>query len=241
MTPEANRPTEADRPAEQDWSVEPNRSVEPDWRSADHIELAVPARHVALAVPAGSRRRPSRSIPLRRCLAAVGLAAIGALAAGLLYAHQTRTIVSARVQSSPGQATANLTGCPIGAACSWSELPDGGPLLHAVRHLLPTAALVQAESVYDNGTAREYLVRLVASTPDGLQLTVTATRDPAGQAVPGWRSALPGQGPADIALVVPGRRPGTAVAVTATVPTGIPVPATALLRLATDPSLQLAP
>ena len=163
------------------------------------------------------------------------------MAAGLLYVQQSRTIVSTRVVSSPGQATANLTGCPVGAACSWSQLPDGGPLFHAVQHLLPSVAVVQAESVYDNGTAREYLVRLVAGTPDGIQLTVTATRDPAGRAVPGWRSALPGQGPADIALVVPGRRPGTAVAVTATVPAGVPVPAAALRQLAADPSLQLAP
>jgi len=204
---------------------------EPDWRSADHIDLAVPDRSPGRL----------RSIPLRWCLAAVGPAALATLAAGLFYAHQSRTIVSTRVVSSPGQATANLTGCPVGAACSWSQLPDGGPLLHAAQHALPTVALIRAESVYDNGTAREYLVRLVAGTPDGIQLTVTATRDRAGRAVPAWRSALPGQGPADIALVAPGRRPGTAVAVTATVPAGVPVPASALLQLATDPSLQLAP
>jgi hypothetical protein len=205
---------------------------DPDWRSVDHIDLAVPDR---------STPRPQRSIPLRWGLAAVGLAAVGALAAGLLYVRQGRTVVSTRVVSSPGQATANLTGCPVGAACSWSQLPDGGSLFHAVQHALPTVAVVQAESVYDNGTAREYLVRLVAGTPDGIQLTVTATRDPAGRVVPDWRSALPGHGPADIALVVPGHRPGTAVAVTATVPAGVPVPAAALLQLATDPSLQLAP
>jgi hypothetical protein len=205
---------------------------DPGWRSVDHIDLAVPDRFAG---------RARRTIPLRRCLAAVGLAAAGALAAGLLYARQSRTIVSSRVVSSPGQATANLTGCPVGAACSWSQLPDGGPLFHAVQRALPTAVVVQAESVYDNGTAREYLVRLVAGTPDGIQLTITATRDPAGRPVPDWRSALPGQGPADIALVVPGQRAGTAVAVTATVPAGMSVPAAALLRLATDPSLQLAP
>ncbi|HJQ02373.1 MAG TPA: hypothetical protein VJ851_12290 [Jatrophihabitans sp.] len=212
--------------AEQDWPSDP------DWRSTDHIELTDPDE---------SADRPRRSIPLRWGLTAAGLAAVGALAGGVLYVHQTRTIVSTRVLSSPGQATANLTGCPVGAACSWSQLPDGGPLFHAVQHLLPTVTVVQAEAVYDNGTAREYLVRLVAGTPDGIQLTVIATRDRAGRAVPDWRSALPQQGPADIALVVPGRRPGTAVAVTATVPAGVPVPAAALQTLATDPSLQLAP
>jgi hypothetical protein len=211
---------------------EQNWLSEPGWQSVDHIDLAGPAR---------SAERPGRSVPLRWCLVAAGVAATGALAAGLLYAEQSRTIVSTRVVSSPGQATANLTGCPVGAACSWSELPDGGPLLHAVQHLLPTVTVVRAESVYDNGTAREYLVRLVAETPDGIQLTVTATRDRAGHTVPGWRSALPARGPVDIALVVPGRRAGTAVAVTATVPVGVQVPATALRQLATDPSLQLAP
>jgi len=218
--------------SEQSWPSEPDWTSEPDWRSADHIELSVPAE---------SGSGPRRAVPLRWGLATIGLAAAGALAAGLFYAHQTRTIVSTRVRSSPGQATANLTGCPVGAACSWSELPDGGPLFYAVRHALPTAEVLQAESEYDNGTAREYLVRLVADTPDGIQLTVTATWDPAGRPVPGWRSALPGQGPADIALVVPGLRPGTAVAVIATVPAGVSVPATALLQLATDLSLQLAP
>jgi len=211
---------------------EENWLSEPGWQSVDHIDLADPAQPV---------ERPGRSVPLRWCLVAVGLAATGALAAGLLYAEQSRAIVSTRVVSSPGQATANLTGCPVGAACSWSELPDGGPLFHAVQHLLPTVTVVRAESVYDSGTAREYLVRLVAETPEGIQLTVTATHDPAGRSMPEWRSALPARGPADIALVIPGHRPGTGIAVTATVPAGVPVPATALRQLATDPSLQLAP
>ncbi len=211
---------------------EENWLSEPDWQSADHIDLAEPVQ---------AAERPGRSVPLRWCLVAAGMAATGALAAGLLYAEQSRTIVSTRVVSSPGQATANLTGCPVGAVCSRSELPDGGPLLHAVQHLLPAVTMVRAESVYDSGTAREYLVRLVAETPDGIQLTVTATRDPAGDAVPDWRSELPARGPADIALVVPGDRPGTAVAVTASVPVGVAVPATALRQLATDPSLQLVP
>jgi hypothetical protein len=211
---------------------EENWLSEPGWQSADHIDLAGPVRPT---------ERPGRSVPLRWCLVTAGVAATGTLVAGLRYGEQSRTIVSTRVVSSPGQATANLTGCPVGTACSWSELPDGGPLFHAVQHLLPTVTVVRAESVYDNGTAREYLVRLVAETPDGLQLTVTATRDPAGRTVPDWRSALPARGPADIALVVPGHRPGTAVAVTAAVPVGVPVPAAALRQLASDPSLQLAP
>lgn len=203
-----------------------------DWQSADHIDLATPAAF---------RQRPTRSLPLGWCLTAAGLAAVATLAAGALFVERSRTIVSTRVVSSPGQATANLTGCPVGANCTWSQLPDGGPLFHAVRHLLPTAALVQAQSVYDTGTAREYLVWLVAETPDGIQLTVTATRDPGDRILPAWQSALPATGPADIVLVVPGHRAGTAVAVSASVPTGIAVPGTALRQLAADPSLQLAP
>lgn len=214
---------------------------QPDWRSADHIDLAVPARSVEQQDRAWSADRPGRAIPLRWCLVAAGSAAVCTLAAGALYVQRTRTVVSTRVVSSPGQATANLTGCPVGASCSWSQLSDGGPLFHAVQHLLPAAAVIQAESVYDNGTAREYLVRLVAETPDGVQLTVTATRDPSGHPTPGWQSAIPARGPADIALVVPGDRAGTAIAVSATVPIGVQVPAAALRQLAADPSLQLAP
>ena len=188
--------------------------------------------------PDGSGRRP---VGTWWCLAAVTVAVVGVLAAGQLYADRTRTIVSTRVVSSPGQATANLTGCPVVASCSWSEQPDGGPLFNAVRQLLPAAALVGAESVFDTGSAREYLARLVVRTPDGLLLRLTATRDPTEHPVPGWQSALPARGPADIALVVPGRRPGTALAITATVPAGVAVPVAALSQLAADPSLQLAP
>jgi hypothetical protein len=220
-----------------DGSNRPDWQSDPDWQSVDHIELTVPDSRTDPGRPS----RPSRPIRQRWCLAAVGLAAVGVLAGGLLYADRTRTVISTRVVSSPGQATADLTGCPVTANCTWRDQPDGGPLFVAVKRLLPTAALIRAESVFDTGSAREYLARLAVRTSDGLLLTLTATRNVTDRAVLGWQSPLPAGGPADIALVVPGHQPGSAVAVTATVPAGVAVPAAALRELAADPSLQLAP
>jgi hypothetical protein len=180
-----------------------------------------------------------RSVGMRWCVTAVGLAAAGALAGGLLYADRTRTVGDTRTVASPGYATADLIGCPVRASCALSEVADGGPLLVAVRHYLPAAVMLRSHSVSDANSARPYLVRLAVRTPDGILLTLTASYRPSGPAAPAWRSPLPAVGPADIALVVPGRRAGTALAVTATVPAGIAVPAAALRALATDPSLQL--
>jgi hypothetical protein len=184
----------------------------------------------------GAGRRP---IGMRWCVTAVGLAAAGALAGGLLYADRTRTVVDTRTVASPGYATADLIGCPVRASCAASEVPDGGPLLVAVRHYLPAAVMLRSHSVSDANSARPYLVRLAVRNPDGILLTLTASYRPSGPAVPAWRTPLPAVGPADIALVVPGRLGGTALAVTATVPTGIAVPVAALQELAADQSLQL--
>ena len=191
-------------------------------------------------LPAQPERLP-RPIGLRWCLLAVVLAMLGVLAGGLLYAHRSRTITSTRVILMPGQATTNLTGCPAQAVCTVVEPPGGGTLFHPAVSYLPGADLVGGESVYDTASTRDYRSSLVMRTPDGVLVTLTSCYDPTGAAIPAWQSPLPAVGPADIALVVPGRRPGTAVAVTATVPAGVPVPATALLQLATDPNLQLAP
>jgi hypothetical protein len=217
---------------------------------ADEIELVVTdegddAHAPDGVVPGGDRNpdlpeRPGRPIGLRWCLAAVSLATAGVLAGGLLYADRTRTIDRTEVTSTLGRATENLTGCPVQATCNFGELPDGGDLFGPTERYLPGAALVHADWVFDSGSAQDYRVSLVVRTPSGMLVTVTATRNLFGPAVPAWQSPIPAVGPADIALVVPGPRPGTALAVTATVPAGVAVPAVGLQSLAADQSLQLS-
>jgi hypothetical protein len=226
--------------------MKPARSNHQHW--ADEIELVVTddgdGGQVPDSVsPAGEDHgpdRPRRPIGLRWCLAAVTLATVGVLAGGQLYAHRTRTIVRTEVTSTPGQATENLTGCPIGASCNFGELPDGGALLGTTLNYLPGVALVRAEWVFDSGSGQDYRQSLVVRTPSGILVTVMATRISSGPAAPAWQSPIPSVGPAEVALVVPGLRPGTALAVTATVPAGVAVPAADLQSLAADPSLQLS-
>lgn len=184
--------------------------------------------------------RAGRPIRPRWCVAAALLSLISALVCGALYLHRARPIVVTRIVSTPGQPTQDLTGCPIRTRCSYTDSPAGGGLFPIAERYLPGSELLTGSSVYDASTAAGYRTTVTLRTPQGVLVMAVAERSPGGISVPAWRSALPGTGPADLTLVVPGQRPGSDVAVSAHVPAGVAVPASALQRLAADPSLQLA-
>lgn len=209
----------------------------PDWHDA--VSFAIVDGEFTEPEPSRPTRT-SRPIGLRWCLSAAGAALLLATAAASLAYYRSRPIVSTRLVSTHGEATADLTGCPLLAQC---EVTDGasGNLLTLATEYLPDAQLLRASTVFDDYSAADYRDTLVLRTGAGLTIWLVANCDPRGVAIAGWQSAAPGTGPADIAVVVAGPKAGCSVAVIAQVPPGVAVPGAALRELAADPSTQLHP
>ena len=138
-----------------DWQIGPTTSTRP-------TPATPPARRDAATAEVADRAAG----PTGGCLARRGAVAVGAGRRPVpLYAVPSRTVVTTRVVSSPGQATANLTGCPVDAACCWSQLPDGGPLFGGLASTIRRASPVAGRLSSTTGSAHEYLVDPIAEHP----------------------------------------------------------------------------
>lgn len=179
-------------------------------------------------------------VGLRWCVTAAALAVVVLLAALAVFYQRSQPIVT-RTVASQGQATQNLTGCPVLATCG--KLDDVRPsLLIVAEQYLPGSEQLRLETAYDESSTISYRSTVVLRTPGGVTVSIVASFDPRGIRVGRWSSSVPSTGPAEITLVTPGYyTPGTSLAVTAQVPAGVAVPVTALRKLAADPSLQLEP
>ncbi|MGI8666117.1 MAG: hypothetical protein ACR2N4_08820 [Jatrophihabitans sp.] len=209
--------------------------------SSDDIHFTIDGATPSRQRPGPRPRRAGRRIPLRWCALAAGLALLAAVTAGIGYHQRGRPVISTRVlPASPGQATADLTGCPVGGQCSYGSIPaDEFPTTLA--RLFPAMTPTPMTVVYDAAGATDYRRSLAFSTPSGIHVTIESDYRPDAPAVSAHVSTpIPQQGPADLVLVQPGSRAGDSVAVLAHVPAGVPVPIAELRLLVADPDLQLA-
>ena len=186
--------------------------------------------------PVPAERPPTRAIPIRWCLLALGLALVLAAAGVAAQQYRSRTITTTTVVSSGGFASVDLTGCPIGTDCSYGSQP-GAQLLQLIEVHFPRVEQLSASIVFDIDTASNYRSSVLATVGSGITVLVTAQCVPRGDRVSPWRSSVPTVGPADVAVVLPGPVRGCSVAVTAHVPAGVAVPARALAELADEPGL----
>lgn len=185
-------------------------------------------------------RRPDRpGLPLRWCAGAALLMLLAVLLSGGFFLYRIRPITTTQVLSSGGAATFDLTGCPLPDTCSYLSEPGAALLPTAERYFSITRQL-QAATIFDTTADATYRASLVLDTSSNFTLSIVAQCILGGPPVTAWQSPMPAFGPAEITLVVPGND-GCSVAVSARVPAGMAVRATALRRLAADPDLQLQP
>jgi hypothetical protein len=116
----------------------------------------------------------------------------------------------------------------------------GQPLATTARRLFPDATVISAVSVVQSDTGQAVQTVIVLHARSGVEVSATVQCLPGGGAIPGRSAALPAVGPAQADFVVAGS-PGCSVAVAAQVPRSVRVPLAELLKLATDPGVQLHP
>jgi hypothetical protein len=215
------------------------RSSRPDPAAIDFIILEDEAAERESPVAADSIETGA-GLGLRWCAAAAAIATVLLLIAITLFYQRSQPIVT-RTVASQGQATQNLTGCPVIAQCGDRDnVRASVPIV--VEQYLPGSSQLLLDTVYDESSDTDYRSTVVLRTFDGVIVTIVASYDPRGAPVSRWNSSVPSTGPAEITLVTPGYyTSGTSLAVTAQVPAGVTVPAIALRKLAADPSLQLEP
>lgn len=215
----------------------------PDWtesvvlRSYDS-SLAAPEPPAALEQP-GRDQPPARSRVVPAWLVAVALVVAGCatVAASLWWQHQSRTILVTKRVVPSHAAGADALGCPHLASCR-VRADLGQPLGSTARRLFPDATVVSSVSVVESDTGQTVLTTIVLHVRSGVEVSATAQCVPDGDPIPGRAAALPTVGPAQADFVVAGSA-GCSVAVSAQIPRSVAVPLTQLLKLATDPSVQL--
>jgi hypothetical protein len=181
---------------------------------------------------------PPRIVPSWLVALAVLVACGATVAASLWWQFRSRTIVVTNRVLPSYAAGADAFGCPNLSSCD-VRAGIAQPLSTAARRLFPNAMVISSVSVVDSDTGRTVQTAIVLHARSGVEVSATAQCLPDGGPIPGRAAALPQVGPAQADFVVAGK-PGCNVAVSAQIPRSVRVPVTELLKLATDPSVQLS-
>jgi len=185
------------------------------------------------------RAPTTRVIPGWLVAVALLLACAASVAAALEWQQRSRIInVTKRVQPYYS-AGPDAAGCPNLSRCQ-VRADLGQPLNVLARQLFPHATVLSSVSVVVSDTGRTVQAAIVLGDPSGIEVSAVAQCVPGAAPIPGRAAPLPAAGPARADFVVAGS-PGCSVAVSAQIPRAIAVPATQLMKLAADPSVQLQP
>lgn len=183
--------------------------------------------------------RSTRAVPVAIAAALAILSLMSAVAAGGWWHDRSRPAIHTVLDPNAVVSGVDAGGCPPTRSCSVSPNPLQG-LYDAALEDFADADVLHAGSVFDAATGQTFRTEVVLRTRSGIVVWAAAQCVPRGARVPDWTAPAPSRGPADVAIVVGGPH-GCSVAVTATVPAGVAVPAGPLNRLVRTRAAQLTP